>query len=131
MKGVILVPSVDGTTIEIQLTHEADLVSDGYHTFDELYAHRCMLFCMIAKMLSKAQIDGFRTWKSWAHHDGSTWSGWFIAGLELGPETITYHLPASAWDLYAGETLANAPEWDGHTSQDVINRLQKWLESAI
>lgn len=35
-----------------------------------------------------------------------------------------YHLPMSEWDNCKwANTLENAPEWDGHTSADVLKRL--------
>ena len=94
-------------------------VSDGYHTFDELYAHRFALFLALCRTLDMG-------WKSPVHSDGSRYSGWFIAGLTLPMVgEITYHLPLSEWDatpyLLA---LDRAPAWDGHTSTDVIDRLR-------
>lgn len=52
---------------------------------------------------------------------------WFIAGInkEKGNQ-ITYHLRKSIyWDKLKVEELDNAPEWDGHTPADVIERLLK------
>ena len=52
--------------------------------------------------------------------------GWFIMGIgkEKGNQ-ISYHLPLSRWDeTDFAETLDQAPEWDGHTSQDVLERLK-------
>ncbi len=100
-------------------------VSDGYHTFDELYEHRCTLF--LALMLSNPAIS----WYSDRHNDDSKWDGWFIAGMKLPTGMVTYHLPASMWTLAfeTGATLLDkAPEWDGHTAADVIKRLQEWVK---
>ena len=100
-------------------------VSDGYHTFDELYDHRCLLF--IALMRAHHDV----AWATRAHHNGEVWAGWFIAGLKLPTgKTITYHLPEKFW--WAVETFPcakpeRAPQWDGHTSKDVIGRLMEWL----
>jgi hypothetical protein len=45
-------------------------------------------------------------------------------GKEKGKQ-ISYHLPLSRWDeTYFAETLDKAPEWDGHTSADVLERLK-------
>lgn len=128
--GKLYAPSFDGSDnkAEMEISCEPGEVSDGYHTFNELYEHRCLLFCMVAQVFAISNIKNWRTWKSWKHDDGSDYPGWFIAGLDLGAGTVTYHLPASMWELYAGEYLDNAPEWDGHTSSDVINRLRNWLE---
>lgn len=95
-------------------------VSDGYHTFDELYDHRIALFIALAK--SHADI----AWKAIKHADGSAWDGWFIAGMHLPTGDISYHLPESDWDKLDGvEALDKAPEWDGHTPADVVERLTK------
>lgn len=97
--------------------------SDGYHTFSELYEHRHALFIV---------LQGHReSWMSKKHHDGSEMDGWFIAGLELPTGTITYHLPMRLWDTCVkngAEVMENAPEWDGHTSKDVVNRLMRYAE---
>jgi hypothetical protein len=112
-------------------------VSDGYHTFDELYEHRIALYIALCRGLASIQAisdmaGGFMTkdyyiWRSKLHADGSSFEGWFILGIDKeAGEQITYHLPLSRWDeTDFAETLDNAPEWDGHTPQDVINRLKK------
>lgn len=99
---------------------EPGQVSDGYHTFDELYEHRHALF--IALMDSNRQ----HAWKSRKHGDGSdSYEGWFVAGLftKSGMQ-ITYHLPDRLWDQCEVTALPQAPEWDGHTSDDVVARLK-------
>lgn len=103
-----------------------DCDCDGYHTFDELYDHRIILFITLCKELS---INGtVEVWRSKNHHVGGTpmYEGWFILGI--GKETgrqISYHLPLKYWDdTNFAETLENAPEWDGHTPDDVLERLK-------
>lgn len=103
-------------------------VSDGYHTFDELYDHRCLLFIA----LLNAHNHKPWAWRSLKHHDGSEWEGWFIAGLHLDSGDITYHLPTKYWDLCRNAlTLDTAPEWDGHTSQDVLDRLKSHISCSV
>ena len=66
-------------------------------------------------------------WKTRMHSDGSVWDGWFILGIGEEPgKQITYHLPESKWDecIFADEYI-KAPEWDGHTSADVLERLKQ------
>lgn len=96
-------------------------VSDGYHTFDELYEHRCLLFMMVMCANPKW------SWVSKKHHDNSEWDGWFIAGFEHPySDGITYHLPNKYWDMIPGDVVRRdkAPEWDGHTSEDVLDRIK-------
>lgn len=108
------------------LTVECDTgnVSDGFHTFNELYDHRCHLF--IALMISNPSIS----WRSIKHEDGTSFEGWFIAGMHLSTGDITYHLPIKMWgmlDKMEITTLQFGCKWDGHTASDVINRLAAWI----
>jgi hypothetical protein len=104
--------------------------SDGYHTFKELYEHRILLFIALCRILrndpqyqtgQKSEI-----WCSVLHSDGTKYDDWFILGIgkEKG-EQITYHLPARFWNEVCefAFVLDKAPEWDGHTSEDVLKRL--------
>lgn len=95
-------------------------VSDGHHTFEELYEHRNHLF--IALM----QAHKEKSWRSQLHDDSSAFMGWFIAGIDLPTGTITYHMPDKLWALTGDtgcKTLTHAPKWDGHTPAMVIQRL--------
>ncbi len=101
--------------------------SDGYHTFGELYDHRCLLFAALMK------AHPTLAWRSHLHEDGAGEAGWWIGGLHLPAGDISYHLPDSLWALLDDsgvETLDRAPKWDGHTSVEVILRLRQWLEAA-
>lgn len=95
-------------------------LSDGYHTFNELYAHRVRLF----STLMRAHPD--KSWWSFKHHDGSSWDGWIIAGIDTPAGTATYHLPVSEIDFFSEEIpqLEKGKEWDGHTAEDVLERLK-------
>lgn len=103
---------------------ETGSISDGYHTFDELYAHRAALFACLCKAYPNI------SWKSKQHSDGTSLDGWFIAGVHLPSGEITYHVPADEWDdLFANvQVLDKAPKWDGHTPADVVTRLRKFAE---
>lgn len=99
-------------------------ISDGYHTMDELYDHRHALFIALCNTL--AREGSCVVWKSQLHEDGTMFDGMFIAGInDLAGEMITYHLPNDLWAKFNNhvEWVPNAPEFDGHTSEDVISRL--------
>lgn len=99
--------------------------SDGYHTFDELYEHRHVLFVALCNLIEEAQGRGI-TWKSKLQSDGTMYEDFFIAGIgtEVGKQ-ITYHLPLNLWDRLHAREIERAPAWDGHTSQDVVKRLSE------
>ena len=108
---------------------------DGYHTFGELYEHRIALyiaFCKSCETMDSIQ-DSFRqkklfeVWRSKLHADGTSFEGWFLLGIfkEKGKQ-ITYHLPNDKWDEVSfAETLDRGPEFDNHTSNNVLERLKK------
>lgn len=99
------------------------VVSDGFHTMDELYEHRITLFIALCRIFSR-EFSG--VWRSKLHSDGSSFEGYFILGINKSKgDQITYHIPNDRWEeTEFAETLDNAPEWDKHTSSDVINRLK-------
>ena len=97
-------------------------ISDGFHTFDELYHHRAILFAMICNQ------NDLVAWKSKKHNDGTMYDGMFIVGIKSPFGQITYHYNLEYWDLYNVEEKEFAPEWDGSTSKDCIDRMQKWAK---
>ena len=99
---------------------EVEDVSDGYHTFSELYEHRCLLWINV--LLSNKE-HAFKTWRNDA---GEKIEGWFIAGLNTNFGQATYHLPEQHWNLlpYITEFEKNF-DYDGHTSTDVLQILEK------
>jgi hypothetical protein len=98
--------------------------SDGCHTFDELYEHRSLLFISLMK------AHPHLSWRANIHHDGTHYSDYFIAGMELPSGQITYHLKNEFWEMLDYSMIATsnkAPKWDGHTSDDVIKRISNWI----
>ena len=116
----------------IQTLPAKDLVSDGYHTFSELYEHRVVLYIALCKLLASITDNCSESlpwediWRSKAHSDGSVWDDWFLLGIsKCRDQQITYHLPLRFWEeCNFAETLDKAPEFDGHTSEDVLDRLK-------
>lgn len=99
-------------------------LSDGYHTFEELYEHRHALFLALCAMLNQMGFD-YEMWRAKQHADGTMFEGSFIAGVALkSGEQISYHFPLKLWDkAHFMRTVKQAPIWDGHNSADVVERL--------
>lgn len=94
--------------------------SDGYHTFNELYHHRAVLFSVIVANYPD------RAWKAKKHHDGTMYDGMFIVGIETPDGQAAYHYDINPyWDMFKCRALDNAPEWDGHTPTQAIERIGK------
>lgn len=92
---------------------DAGQLSDGYHSFNELYAHRMELFAVICRQ-NQAQA-----WKSKLHQDGTMYEDYFIVGVSTPQGQFTYHYHLNHWDLFDVQELDKAPEWDGHTAKDI------------
>lgn len=116
---------------------ESMQVSDGYHTMDELYDHRISTYIALAKFQAlfikvtmRADVKPRNeVWRSKRHSDGEICFGTgtqFVLGIgKHKGEQITYHVPIERWDeTDFAETLDIAPEWDEHTSSDVLERLK-------
>lgn len=92
---------------------------------DDLYWHRTLLYALVCQQFKAT------AWRARKHHDGTGDEGWFIAGIRLPHDIgqISYHQPDRAWELFDGiATYESAPyEWDGHTSDDVVERLERLL----
>ena len=101
---------------------ETGLISDGYHTFDELYHHRMMLFLTIMK------IHRDKSWKSKLHDDGTMYDNYFIVGINTPEGQYSYHYHMENWEHFKDiKELEKAPKYDGHQPKD-INRLLSLLE---
>ncbi len=113
----IIEVETEGRLVVLPETGIGDL-SDGYHTFNELYHHRAILFSVICN--EHPDIS----WKSKLHHDGTMFDGMFIVGINTPEGQATYHYDINPyWDMFRVRELEKAPEWDGHTSEQAIERI--------
>lgn len=97
--------------------------SDGYHTFNELYHHRAVLFSVVVAAFPD------KAWKSKAHHDGTMYDHMFIVGIGTPEGQATYHYDINPyWDMFHCKVLDCAPEWDGHTPEQAIERIGKLVD---
>jgi hypothetical protein len=98
-------------------------VSDGYHTFGELYDHRNLLF------LNLAIANSAIAFKTWLNNKKEAWDGWFILGINTEFGQITYHLPEQFWVAAKVKEIECNSDYDGHTSEDVCCRLSQFAEA--
>jgi len=138
-----IMKTFETTTIQ-ELVDKLDykgLISDGYHTFDELYEFRKVYNAVLFNEWGKQEIRNpkwvsednqpvflpkYDVHKSWRHHDGELCfgGGWFIVVAVLPTGQISNHYEAKDWYLFEIPVVEKAKyEFDGHTSKDVIDRL--------
>lgn len=104
---------------EVAGVKEIEDVSDGFHTFKELYYQRMMLFATIVKQ------NKDKAWKSLRHEDGELCfgGGWFIVGIDTPEGSYTYHYEDNFYSLFDCIELERGKHWDGHTEKDVTRLL--------
>lgn len=103
--------------------------SDGYHTFKELYAYRkvynALLFNEWAKQMK------YDVHKSKRHHDGEECfgGGWFVVVAQLPTGQVSNHYELQDWSLFNVPERERGAEWDGHTSQEALERMIKFPDA--
>ena len=109
------------------LQQEQDMgeVSDGYHTFNELYYYRMLYNAAFFNLLPKAWVH-----KSKRHNTGEECfgGGWFIVMANLPTGQVSNHYELKDWDLFKVPEKEFADEWDGHTPQEAAARIKKYLQ---
>lgn len=127
--GILVQP--DG--MEIPTGYDSGEISDGYHTFDELYRYRMLYNAAFFNMM-KHDISDWGVHKSRFHSDGEPCfgGGWFIVMAYIptkdGLKQISNHYEEEDWELFQIEERARADKWDGHTPEQVAERIESFLK---
>ena len=107
--------------LEQELCEDMGEISDGYHTFNQLYHQRAILFATIVNQ------NVNKSWKSFKHEDGKCCfdsnGEWFIVGIDTPKGSYTYHYEKKYWNYFKCKELETAKHWDGHTEEDVTRLL--------
>jgi hypothetical protein len=116
----------------IGLPQKTGEISDGHHTFDELYEHRRALTAVLA-VLAIGYPD-IQAWRSKEHHpdEGPMFDGSFIVGIELPTGSIIYHYKLKYWDDFNSvPELKHSPRWDGIGPSGTIQRLLAFVRQSV
>lgn len=103
--------------------NSADDISDGYHTFGDLYKHRTYL-------LALAMIHLPYAWKARKHEDGTMFDGMFVVGFPTPNGMVTYHCDNEYWNDFKVPEIPHAPHFDGYSDADVLDREKAFLDST-
>lgn len=112
---------------ELENQRQNGTLSDGYHTYNDLYYQRCVLFATICNLNKNI------SWKSKKHNDGEKCFNsdeWFIVGIDTPKGSYTYHYEIKYWDMFEVQELEKGKFWDGHTEKDVT-RLLSLIDNNI
>lgn len=103
-------------------------ISDGYHTFNELYRYRMLYNAAFFNALAKE--GSIKMCKSRRHSDGEKCFGsddWFIVMAILPTGQISNHYESKYWDLFNIPESEIAFEYDGHTPNEAADRIERYL----
>ena len=104
---------------ELDNPDKTDDISDGFHTFDELYYQRILL----TKAVALAAINNFdkdSVYRSKLHSDGTMYKDYFIVVFNTPEGNFSYHYHIAYWGVFDFLTeRPNAEEFDGHTWKDI------------
>lgn len=100
-----------------------DDINDGDHSFLDLYNHRTDLLALAVRCFPYS-------WKSRKHEDGSMFDGMFIVGAPTPYGMITYHCRNEFWNLFKIPEIPHATHFDGHTPDDVLDRIESTIENS-
>lgn len=109
------------------LFRKEDSITDGYHSFKELYDYRLAYNAALFNEWASKGIN--QVVKSKRHSDGfKCFDGnWFIVVAQLPTGQITNHYELKYWDLFKVKEVEKAPMWDGHTPKQALARLVSYL----
>jgi hypothetical protein len=103
--------------------NSVDDISDGYHSFGDLYKHRTYL-------LALAMIHMPYAWKARVHEDGTMFDDMFVVGFPTPAGMVTYHCDNEFWNDFKVPVIPHAPHFDGYSDKDVLDREKAFLDSA-
>ena len=117
--------------IDQLLDNDKGAVSDGFHTFDELY-HQRMAY-NAAFFVFAATNGMYDVHKSRKHSNGQLCFGgvYFVVCAELPTGQITQHYKVNDWDYFPIPERETANQWDGHTAGTGLARLKSLITDYL
>lgn len=106
---------------------DIEKVSDGYHTFAELYEYRKLYNAAFFNELAKKGICNVHKSKRHATGEECFGGGWFIVMADLPTGQISNHYKLKDWGLFKCEERPFAEKWDGHTPKQAAQRILDYL----
>ncbi len=128
---VFIKNSKSGKCSEFHVYNDMDEISDGYHTFNELYDYRMIYNALWLNDMDENLLKEYNVHKSRKHADGEDCfgGGWFIVMVELPTGQVSNHYEEKYWDLFKIPEKEKANEWDGHTPQQAFERMNDYIKN--
>lgn len=115
------------TNLEYMENDDFDHVSNGHHTFEDLYNQRLILTAVIVNTYP------YISWKTKRDEYGEPWfddtedmtnpDNHFLVSITTPKGEYGYHYHNRYWNMFNCKELARSNHWDGYTSDDVDRLL--------
>ena len=96
-------------------------ISDGNHTFADLYLQRMYLFSVVCSCYPEL------SWKTRKHFDEENdpmFNGCFIVGINTPDGIATYHFKLEYWNEFPIKEIDHAPQYDGYSPEVTLSRIK-------
>lgn len=95
-------------------------ISDGHHTFGDLYKHRTYLFAVVCNQFKEIS---FKTKKHFDEENDPMYNGDFMVGINTPKGIVTYHIKLEYWDLFDIPEIERGPKYDGYDEEESLERV--------
>jgi hypothetical protein len=104
--------------------------SDGFHTFTELYHYRMLYNALLFN--EWARLGMYDVHKSLRHSDNELCfgGGWFVVYAQLPTGQVSNHYEMADWGRFQVPARDVAAEWDGHSPQEAVQRMERFLDAG-
>lgn len=105
-------------------------VSDGYHTFSELYDQRSVLYLLLVKIYTSEDylINAWYKPDHYPNYDCVYLQRVNCDGEYIDKSQVSFHVHIKYREMYEDAigkyTPGMHPEYDGHTKEEVLERLR-------
>lgn len=107
-----------------------EYISDGYHSFQELYLYRMLYNALLVNEYAKN--DTYQVYKTKRHNDGEECFGgdWFLVVIRTPYGVIDNHYELKYWDLFHCKEIEKEPyPFDGHSPADVARHMEELIRN--
>ena len=102
---------INDLIMESKLSEEISTkeISDGHHTFGELYHHRIILFCTLCNIFADVSC---KSKKHFDEENDPMFNDSFIAGINTHDGIATYHIKLKYWNMFDIPEIDRAPKYE-------------------
>ena len=107
----------------VKRTVSLEGISDGYHTFGELYDYRLAYNALLFNEFAAQGLYDVHKAKRHSSGEECFGGGWFVVTANLPTGQVSNHYKLEHWNKFHIPERDLGAEWDGHTPDVALKRL--------